>query len=332
MDALDFLKKSSRKLEPLYVVHGDESLLKRACIKAIRHAALGDDDDEGAISVVSGDATTLAAVFDELETAPFFTPKRVVLVDSAETFVSQNRAALETRVTRLPAQSVLILDVKTWTATTRLAKIVPATQTLACKAPAAFKLPTWCVDWCASFLNKTLANAAAALLVELVGSDLGLLDQELRKLATFVGTRRTIETSDVDQLVGQQRAENTFKIFDAIGQGNAREALVIVGRLFDQGEDAFRLAGAFTWQLRRVAQTHRLMQSGLTAAAALAQVGVPPFGARSVEQMLRHLGPKRLDRLYPQLLRLNMGLRGDNPLPPRVQFERLVIWLARRVI
>ena len=49
-------------------------------------------------------------------------------------------------------------------------------------------------------------------------------------------------------------AENTFKIFDAIATGNSAAALTLLDRLFEQGEEPIRMLGAFSLQLRRLAQ------------------------------------------------------------------------------
>src|SRR5262249_15441387 len=65
-------------------------------------------------------------------------------------------------------------------------------------------------------MPKQLTQAGARLLVDLVGTEMGQLDQELTKLAVYVGNASRIDTPDVDQLVGNSRAANTFKILDAI--------------------------------------------------------------------------------------------------------------------
>ena len=119
------------------------------------------------------------------------------------------------------------------------------------------------------------------------------------------------------------------KIFDLIGDGKTDEALGLLDRLFGQGEDPFRLLGAFSMQLRRLAQAGRLIEQGASLQAALEEVGVPPFGRGAAEKQMRRLGRSRLGRLYDWLLQIDLGLKGLSPLPPRTLFERLVVELAR---
>ena len=328
MDALPFLAAAKSDLGPLYVVHGDEAFLKRQVIRSLRQRALGEASDEQSISTYSGDKATFAEVFDDLDTVPFFDPRRVVIVDGADPFITKYRGELETRLAHLPATGLLILDVKTWASNTRLAKMIGDSAAIACKALDSKAIPRWCADWCGRQYQKQLPPDAAQLLTELVEPELGLLDQELQKLAIYVGARPKSELGDVDNLVGNNRAQDIWKMFDAIAVGNTREALAIVGRLFDQGEEPLRIIGAMSWQLRKLAQAARFATQGMSLGAALSKVGL--FRARQAEDQIRHLGRRRLDRLYDWLLQLNMDLRGESKLTPRALFERFVLKLARK--
>jgi DNA polymerase-3 subunit delta len=330
MDSLAFLDKADR-LTPrrVYVLHGDEDFLKRRVLAALRRRVLGAEGDDFGYSSHDGEKAAFAAVHDELLTLPFLSPRRLVVVEGADPFVTRHRPALEKYVAQPADAGVLVLDVRSWPANTRLAKLLDAEAVIACKAPAAFRLPAWCVQWAAARYGKQLAVPAAELLVDLVGADMGQLDQELAKLAVYVGPAARIDTADVDKLVGSSRAENTWKVFDAIAQGRPGEALALLDRVLEQGEEPLRILGAFSMQLRRLAQAARLAQQGRALSAALEEVGVSSFNLKGCEQQLRHLGRRRAERLFDWLLETDLGLKGSSALPPRVLLERLVARLAR---
>jgi len=329
MDSLSFLEGGgSGKLQAVYVLHGDEDFLKRQVLAVLRTLVFGPDGDDFGLSTHPGDTATFAAVHDELQTLPFLAPRRLVVVENADPFVSNHRAALENYVSQPAPTGVLVVDVKSWPSNTRLYKMVPNAASITCKAPAAYKLPDWCVQWAAARHGKELAVPAAKLLVDLVGAEMGQLDQELAKLAVYAGSSPRIEAADVDRLVGSSRAENVFKIFDAISSGRPGEALSILDHLFAQREDPVRILGAFSWQLRKLAQADRLRHLGLSVSAAIEQAGFPPYSRQSAEQHLRHLDPARADRLYDLLLEADLGLKGSSQLPPRTLLERLVVRLC----
>ncbi len=328
MESLAFLK-SAAPVGPLYVLCGDESFLKRQVLLALRARALGPEADDQSLVAYPGDKAEFAAVFDELQTAPFFAPRRIVVVDGADPFVTKFRTQLEKNIDKVPPSGMLVLDVKTWPANTRLAKMVDNAATIVCKAPNAYQLGPWCTEWAAGQHKKQLPAVAANLLVDLVGTEMGLLDQEILKLAIYVGERKKIEVDDVDRLVGNNRTESTFKIFDALGNNDARTALAILDRALEQGEVSQKIMGALGSQLRKLAQAGRLAIQGTNLRTALAQVGVPPFGVDSAEKQLRHLTRRRAVRIYDWLLEISMDLRGGSPLPERTLLEKFLLKMAR---
>jgi DNA polymerase-3 subunit delta len=331
MDSLSFLDNAGqRKLEPVYVLHGDEDFLKRQIVVALRALAFGGDGDDFGFSSHAGDKATFAAVVDELETTPFLGSKRLVLVENADPFVTRHRSALEAYVVKPHSTGTLVLDVRTWPATTRLAKLVKPAGTITCKAPPAYKLPDWCIRWAASRHEKQLGLPAARLLVDLVGTDMGQLDQELGKLAVYAGKSARIDARDVDTLIGHSREESIFKAFDAVGARRAAEAFDILDGAFEQGEDAMRLLGAFSMQLRRLARAASLVREGKPAVQAVEEAGFPPFGRQAALQQLRVLGTHSPEQFFDWLLETDQGLKGYSELRPRQQIERLLVRLVQR--
>jgi DNA polymerase-3 subunit delta len=336
MDSLTFLDRVAKAtLQPLYVLYGDEPFLKRLVRDALRRLVLGADDDGLALASHPGDRTTWAAVLDDLRTRPFLSPRRLVIVEDADPFVSAERSRLEKYVADLdnaPATGVLVLEVQSWAASTKLAKAVPDRMTITCNTPAVQTLPDWCVRRCAAQYGKQLGSAAARRLVDLVGPEMGQLDQELDKLALYVGAAARIEAEDVSKLVGRTRTDEVWELFDLIGAGKASEALRFLDKLLEQGAEPMKLLGAFSTRLRELAKAARLNAQGVALREALVQAGVPgkwEARLRAAETQMRHLGRRRLDQLYDWLLQTDQGMKGGSQLPPRTLLERLVVRLAR---
>jgi DNA polymerase-3 subunit delta len=315
-------------LKPLYVFTGDEDFLKRQALTVLIEMVLGKGSDTFGLSTHAGDNASFADVRDEVDTLPFLSQRRLVVVENADPFVTRWRPQLERYVGTPSANGVLALVVKTWPSNTKLAKLVDAGSTIDCKALPPYRLPDWCALWSKSAYGKELAQSAARLLVDLIGAEMGQLDQELQKLASYVGAAGQIAARDVDRLVGSSRTESVFKIFDAIGGAQPAEALKILDDLLDQGEAPIRLLGAFSMQLRRLASAALAHKQGKPLAAALGAAGVPPFAQRGCEQQLRHLGPRRAALLYDWLIEVDLGLKGGSTLPERTLLERLVARMA----
>jgi DNA polymerase-3 subunit delta len=333
MDALQFIASAAKaKRQPVYALVGDEDFLKRRSREAILSMALGETDPAFAVSVYTGDKLDFSTARNDLDTLPFLSPCRVVVVENADPFVTNHRPELEKYVAKPSAAGVLILDVKTFPETTKLAKALPDAAKVACKAPYVEKLPGWAVGWAKSAYKKALTHEAAELLVELVGPAMGLIDQEIEKLAVSLGKKPTIEADDVDRLVGRSKSADVFRIMDAIGEGKPAAALGILESLFAEGQDPMAVLGGLTFQLRKLAAVGRMhLQEGQALGPAMDAAGVPRWekARTSFERQLKWLGRRRLERLTEWLVEINLGLKGGNPLPGQVQVERLIVKLAR---
>jgi DNA polymerase-3 subunit delta len=332
MDALTFIDKNGKvRRQPFYVLSGDEDFLKRRALDVLIPLVLGDASPDFALTTFPGDKTDFSTVRNELDSGSLFGDRRLVVVDQADPFVTKFRPQLEAYVADPSEAGVLVLDVKTFPATTKLARAVPDAAHLVCKAPPEYRLPLWCVEWCQGRYQKKLTTPAAQMLVDLVGPTMGVLDQELQKLKDFVGDRPTIDVPDVDELTGRSRGANVFKILDAIGDGKPAAALKILTELFQEGEAPIAILGALSAQVRRLARAARLHKQGANLEEALTKAGVAswPQARDGARKQLKHLGWGRLDQLYDWLIETDSGLKGGSPLPDRVQLERLVVRLAR---
>lgn len=335
MDALAFLKAGTPSRQPVYALVGDEDFLKGRARERIIAVALGGEDPAFAVSVYQGDKIDFSTARNELETLPFLAPCRVVIVEAADTFVTDNRPALEAYVAKPSSVGVLVLDVKTFPDNTKLAKALPDAAKIACKTPPAYKiheLKPWLVEWAKTAHKKKLAPDAAELMLELVGASMGSLNQELGKLAVAVGAKPGIAVEDVDRMVGRSKAADVFRIMDAIGDGKPGEALSVLEELFTEGEDPMAVMGPLTAQLRKLAAVGRFhFGEKLALGPAMDAAGVPKWDKARIacEKQMKHLGGRRLLKLTDWLVEINLGLKGGNALPERVQVERLVVMLAR---
>ena len=158
----------------------------------VREVLGSEEGDEIGLTRFEGKSADLKAVLDELLTISMWGDKRLVLVDEADDFVTKNRVGLEKSLQKPPKKSVLLLVVKKWQKTTRLYKLVEKIGlNLSCEPLKDAEIPRWLIESAKDQFEKDLARPAASLMVELAGNSLGLLEQELSKLASYVGRART---------------------------------------------------------------------------------------------------------------------------------------------
>ncbi|MGL4424481.1 MAG: DNA polymerase III subunit delta, partial [Gemmataceae bacterium] len=232
MDALAFLDKPPATPQPIYVLFGEEDFLRRRCRDRLIQQLLGEDNPEFAIASYAPEKLDFSTIRNEVSTLPFLARTRIVIVEQADPFVSTHREALEKYAAKPSSVGVLILEPKTFPETTKLAKALPDAAKLACKGPAPAKLAEWLTKWAKTGHGKKLSLDTANYLMDFVSPQMGLLDQELEKLAIACGNQPEITAALVDKLVGRSRAANVFHILDAIGDGKPGKALSILAELF----------------------------------------------------------------------------------------------------
>ncbi len=339
-DALTFLAAKRRPKPPaVCVVFGNEPFLKHLVLAELRHRTLGEDDEGNfSCTTFTGKTAELRRVLDELDTVALFgDSQRMVLVEEADPFVSKNRPALEKYVAREKFSGTLLLEVASWPKTTRLYKaLADSGLQIECKAPTASRLQKWLVAWAQQRHQATLPAAAAEMLLEIVGPELGLLDQELAKLAAYAGEDEPITAEMVHELVGAWRTKTTWEMLDAATAGDAHEALRQLDRLLGSGEHPVALLGPMGYTLRRFAAATRLVEGAqasgqrITLHDALIEAGIKPFVVQKSESQLRQIGRRRAGQLYRWLLETDLDLKGRSRLSPRLVLERFIVRLSKQ--
>lgn len=335
--ALDWLSQSARcEIPAVCVLHGDDSFLKRQALGLLRQNVLGGEDAEFSFSAFDGTSATLADVSKELATVAMFGGgKRLVVVEDADEFVTRYRAELEDYVARPRKTAVLVLLVGSFPSNTRLAKAVGQSGlAVDCSAPPQQQMAGWLTSWAATFHQVKIARPAAELLVETIGPEPGLLDQELAKLSLVAGADNKVTAEMVHEMVGGWRARTTWQMLDAALAGDVAGTLTQLERLLAAGETPVGLLGQVSASLRRLAAATRLILQAeaagrsITVRQALEQAGVRSFVLQKTERELRRLGRQRAGQLYRWLLEADLDLKGDSALPPRLILERLLMRIA----
>lgn len=328
MHATDVLRKTPA-VPAVVVLSGGQHHLKSLTLQWLRTAVLGDDETD--ITRFAGKDADLQSVWDELRTVSMWGERRLVVVETADEFITRHRAGLEKYAAAPSKKSVLVLDVKSWPKNTRLAKQLAQTGLeVECTELKGAALTKWIQETARETHHAEFLRDAAALLIELVGEDLGLLDQEISKLAAFVGQEGTITTEIVRAMVGGWRTETTWAMTDAVRDGDLASALKDLHDLLYHGEAPQKLIGGIHFVFRKLAYGTDLARKQ-PLDAALREAGVFPQAVGPSAVYLKRLGRPRAERIIHELLDTDLRLKGGSRLPERLQLERLLVLLAGKV-
>jgi DNA polymerase-3 subunit delta len=336
--ALEFLARPEKHpVKSMCVVFGDELFLKGEVLSALRRQVVSSSEDEFGLTTFTGRDARLRDIRDALSSLSLFgSGRRIVIVEEADPFVTEYRAELEDYLAA-PARGELVLDVKTWPSNTRLAKaLVSQGLAIQCEAPNERKMKSWLVERAKSHHEVQLESEAADALVELVPPELGILAQELAKLALMVGADKLIDVELVRKNVGGWRARATWDMVDAAADGRAADALGQLDRLIASGEKPHGLLPQMSSSFRRFATALELFEAAeadgrrILLRDALIQAGVLPFKLNDAERQFRQIGRHRARQLTEWLLAADLAIKGHHSSDDRarIELERLIVRLA----
>lgn len=340
--ALTTAAEPPAKAAAVIVLAGDCPFVSRHLLHQLRDIFCPSEEDRGwAWREFSGDdQPDPRDVLDEAATAPMFaTATRVAVVRRADSFVSSARDLLE-RIADRPRgnRGLVILEVKSFPATTRLAKAVGRHGLqIDVSVPARFNLSGWLRKWAKHSHQADLSAAAASRLLERLGNDLGQVDQAVGSLAAAspAKDRRVIAPEAVDALGGTGNQRTAWEMLNAAAAGKTAEAVTLLGSLLDAGESPVGLSAQAASVFRKYATTARLLAgpdrpAGIAAALREAGVAAWPKALVEAEQALRHLGSRRCRELPGWLAELDRSLKAESSrgLRARLAIERFFCMMA----
>jgi DNA polymerase-3 subunit delta len=150
---------------------------------------------------------------------------KLVVVRAADDFVSKFREQLEDYLDAPGDAGTLVLRVASMPKNTRLYKAIDKRGGIvACDPPKQNELPAWIVARGKGVHQAKVNDDAARVLADLIGPDLGRLDNELAKLSLQV-EGGVIRADDISASVAFQREQAMWDLTDALTIGRSDEAV-----------------------------------------------------------------------------------------------------------
>lgn len=228
----------------VFFLHGEDAFRRQEAAAALLDAHIEPATRDFNLDVVRGkevDAEQLASI---LATPPMMAEFRVVHVKDAQGISSSStlRSVVVETARTPPPGLALILDADIGSSSAKvwreLKKLARALEFAAVRPEA---VPGVLMERARDVLGVTLEEDAATALASAVGSDMGILVQELDKLAAVAGADRPIDRGVVEEAGIRLPAQDRWKWFDLVAEKRFDEAVGGLGILFAQGESGVGL-------------------------------------------------------------------------------------------
>ena len=281
MDRKDFSRAlSQHSLPQVLLFEGEEEHLKQEALAELRHAVL----PEGMETL---NETILEDPSADVETQPFMADKRLIIVRDFPALMGRSEAdeKLISYLPSVPETSFLLFYCtgkpdgrkKLYNAVKKLSGIVTFSPLRGTE------LTRFVVS---SFqeAGKECDDRTAEYLIFTVGSDAGLLRNEIQKLASFSTERSRVLVEDVSALATPSTECTVFQMIDAVVTGQKSRAFTLLRNQLLSGTDRMAILSMLLRQYRLL-QHIKIMQYEKRGSDFIrSALGVPPF---AVDQYIR---------------------------------------------
>ena len=311
------------KIRPAYLLAGSEPLLRDDALEAIHEAVLSTGPRDFNLDRLEVGQVKPGRLEEALDGLPVMAERRLVVLRETEGRGAKLDAAwgevIESWLARVDdsTASVLVIVCAKVDKRNKWVKAFRGSAVLVeCEAP---KKPRELANFLAVEAGKQgvdLDPEAAALLAERVGPQLLLLRMEIGKAALLAGPGEPVLRKHVEMAVSAVAEEPIWDLTDAIGQGRASDAVVMLSRLISQGAAPPAILGALASHFRRLVRAgHGESVSG------------PPFVVRKLEQQARRYSARRLVSCLRAIHRADVELKGASVMRSERALEQLVLGL-----
>lgn len=318
--------QSLQKDEPglVYCFYGTERWLRHKLVTAVRKKVLS-----GRASAFNHDRfvateTNADVVFDAVQTMPMMGGRRLVEVEDLHRWKTDDLKGLERIIDKLSEHACLLLVADNLDGRLKVfKKINKKGVLLKLEAPGKRDLHDF-VESEAGRLGRRLSPAASAMLVEMVGRDLGLLASSIEKAALYAGEEKKLEENHIRAVVPDLRQVIIFELTDAFGAGKKETALDALRRLLREGESPQLVLVMLGRQVRLLWMALDAMRKGVNFAGLAGELGVHPFVAKKLGSQARGCTARGLRRAHRAVCQTDRNLKFSK-VPPEVTLERLLM-------
>ena len=313
------------KFHRAYLLYGPETWL-RAQFRKDLVRALVPDGDEMNFTRFSGEDTDEKEVIAQAETLPFFSDRRVILVEDSGFFKNKTEELADYLET-LPEYLIFIFSEKEADKRTRTFKMMQKHGHITEFAQQKEEI---LVRWILTRMKRDGKNIRPEDMRHFLvsaGTDMANIDNELEKLLSYCAGKNVITAADIDAVCAPQLMNQIFDMVRAVAEHRQKDALDLYYDLLALKEKPMRILYLISRQFQQLLQIGDLNRAGLPQSEIAAKAGVPPFVVRRSLGLLRRYSEQSLRDILQFLTKEEEDVKTGR-LDERLSVELAIVELS----
>lgn len=313
----------------VYLLMGEEDYLINQAKKLLKNAMVGPDDEMNYM-LIENSKIDYNSLSEYLMTLPFFSEKRVVILDRTDV-IKNGKDQFLNILKSLPDTSCVIICENKVDKKTKAYKWIKNNQYVRefLKKDQTEKV---LLKWIASMLareNKRIREADAAYFLERIGNDMYMLQNETAKLIAYVGDRDEIRREDIESISSGEVENKIFDMISAIAAGQKQKALSCYDDLIILREAPLRILALIVRQYRILLITRNMRSLRKLDSEIASKAGAPVFAIRKSAPLLSGYSQEDLEKCLNQCVQTEEDIKTGR-IADQMGVETLILSLLER--
>ena len=296
---------------PVYFLMGEETYYIDLISDLLENKVLSEEEKSFNQTILYGKDTTAEEIISVCKRFPMMSKFQLVIIKEAQDLSSKIDGLINYLLNPMHS-TVLVINYKYKTLDKRK-KIYKAIQKfgliLNSKKPYENQVSTWILNKLKED-NYTIDLKANQMLVEFLGGDLKMINNQLNKLKLLKPENNYIDPKLIEKNIGISKDFNIFELRNAIGSGNLSKALVI-GNYFSSNIKAYPtqlvLGSLFNYFIQ-IFQFHSLNnKSDINVASTL---GINKFFAKDYHKAAKIYPMKKISSIITLIKNIDLKSKG----------------------
>lgn len=285
----------SGRFKQFYLLYGKESYLIKLYRDKLRNSILGEADQMN-YSHFEGKDIDLREVNDIAQTLPFFSDRRLILIEQSGLFKTQSE--LSDILLALPESTYFIFAEQDVDKRNKVYKLIRDRGSITEMNGLDVRDLRLFIASLLKPSGKSISQNMADYLLDKIGTDMDNIINEVEKLINYTLDRDTITKEDIDSVVTTQITGKIFQMMDAIGLKRQDKALSLYYDLLSVREKPSHILYLIMRHFNILLQIKALSSHGLAPRQITENVGVPAF---TISKYISQTKNFTIEQLYKSL-------------------------------
>ncbi|MGN0317342.1 MAG: DNA polymerase III subunit delta [Lachnospira sp.] len=285
----DHIKKNEFK--QVYLICGEEEYLKKQYRDKLRQAISGDDTMN--YSYYQGDGISVKDVIDTGNTMPFFSERRLIIIENSG-FLKSSNEELADYIKALPEYLIIIFVEKETDKRNKVYKAIDSVGYICEMKP---QTPQVLTKWIVGLLakeNLKITADACELMLNKTGAGMDLIKQETDKLISYCQGKDGVSVEDVEAVCSTQTVSHIFDMISAIAMKQQETALNLYYDLLTLKEQPMRILYLLVRQFNGILQVKEMQSEGISGKDMASRMGAAPFVVNKYAAQAKYFSIEKL--------------------------------------